>query len=245
MADLDGFAERLILKLGRRDHLSRREADILRGLPATLRRLPADVDIVRAGDRMTQSCLLVDGLTARYKLSAEGRRQITAFHVGGDFVDLHGFLLKQLDHSIGTLTPCRVAFVPHHALLAITETEPHLARLLWFCTLADAAIHRQWLLGLGRLPAVAHLGHLLCETYLRMADVGLAADHRFAFPITQAECGDALGLSAVHANRTVQELRRTGLMSWRRGRVEILDWDGLCELSDFDPTYLNLDNQPR
>ncbi len=205
----------------------------------------ADEDMVREGDRPSDSKLLLEGFAARYKILHNGKRQITSIHVPGDFVDLHNFTLKVMDHAIFAMSPCKVAVVPHEVLHRITEEHPHLTRLLWLNTTIDGAIHRQTLVNLGRQAALGQLAHLLCELFVRLEVVGETEDYSFRLPITQSELGDALGLSTVHVNRTLQELRSQGLLTWRGNLVVIEDWERLCEVAQFDPVYLNLEHQPR
>jgi CRP-like cAMP-binding protein len=204
-----------------------------------------DGDLVREGDRPTESSLLLDGFAARYKLLRNGRRQITALHIPGDFVDLHSFLLKKMDHGVVALTRCRVGLVPHSTLHEITETHLHLGRLLWLSTLIDAAIHREWLVAMGRRPALNQIAHLVCELFLRLQAVGLTQDKSFELPLTQAELGDVLGLSTVHVNRVIQQLRADGVITWSEKRIVIEDWSHLQQIAEFDPTFLNLENEPR
>ena len=139
----------LLLKLRVRDEVSAAEEAALRAAVAEQRDHPADRTFIREGQELDSSTLLVEGLVCRYKDLRDGSRQITALHVAGDFVDLHSFTLKRLDHNIMTLTPCRIALVPHARLKEITETLPHLTRMLWFSTTLDAAIQREWELSLG------------------------------------------------------------------------------------------------
>ncbi len=235
----------LIRKLEQRDRLSDEEKRVLDSAIDRVKNFPADEDIVQEGDRPGESCLILEGYACRYTLLADGRRQITAIHVPGDFIDLHSFPLKVMDHSVGTMTPCRVALVPHDHLRSITEKYPHLTRLLWLSTLIDAAIHREWMTGMGRRSAVGQMAHLLCELYLRLKSVGLATGFSYWLPITQAEMGDALGLSSVHVNRVVQELRAAGIITWRDETLIIDDWDRLAHIAEFDPGYLHLNVEPR
>jgi len=235
----------LIQKLERRDRLSAEEKRALEDAVARVRVVAADEDIVREGDRPTESSLLLDGWAARYKVLDQGKRQITALHIAGDFVDLHSFLLKTMDHSVLALTPCRLVLVPHAALQRITEAHPHLGRLLWLNTLIDGAIHREWLTAMGRRSATAHAAHLLCELYERLAIIGLAEGQRFRFPVTQGELGDTLGLSTVHVNRVLQDLRGDGLITWRGDVVTLHDYERLKRVAEFDPTYLNLQEEAR
>lgn len=237
--------EALIRKLEQRDRLSDEEKQVLDRAVSRIREFAADEDLVSEGDRPTESSLLLDGFAARYKGLADGRRQITAIHVAGDFVDLHSFLLHRMDHGVVALSPCRVGAVPHETLREITERHPHLARLLWLGTLIDGAIHREWLVAMGRRPAVSQMAHLICELFLRLQGVGRTRGSSFQLPLTQAELGDALGLSTVHVNRTIQELRSAGLITWRDQVVTINDWEGLAAEAEFDPAFLNLLNEPR
>ena len=232
--------ETLIRKLERRDRLSDAEKRVLEAAVSRAREVQADEDIVREGDLPIESTLLLEGFAARYKVLSNGRRQITALHVTGDFVDLHSFLLKPMDHGVLALTPCRLAVVPHTAIERITEEHPHLARLLWLNTLIDGAIHREWLTAMGRRSATAHMAHLICELFVRLQVVGHAHDNTIQLPITQSELGDTLGLSTVHVNRVLQELRKEGLIRLRGSAMTILDWDRLQEVAEFTPTYLNL-----
>ncbi|MCB5174835.1 Crp/Fnr family transcriptional regulator [Microvirga lenta] len=235
----------LILKLERRDRLSPEEKQVLESAISRVSDIEVDEEFIREGDRPTDSKLLLEGFAARYKDLANGKRQITALHVPGDFVDLHSFLLKTMDHGIVALTPCRIASVPHTALRTITERHPHLTRLLWLNTLLDGAIHREWLVAMGRRTALGRMTHLFCELFLRLQIVGQTEGRSFKLPLTQAELGDTLGLSTVHINRILQELRANGLVAWRGPTLTILDWDRLMEAAEFDPAFLNLDLEPR
>jgi len=234
-----------VLKLEQRDRLSDDEKQMLESAVARVRDIGADEDIVREGDRPMECSLLLDGFAARYKILSNGRRQFTAIHVAGDFVDLHSFLTKTMDHGILTLTPCRVAAVPHATLQKITDDHPHLTRLLWLDTLIDGAIHREWLTAMGRLSATAHLAHLICELFLRLKMVGRTEDDTILMPLTQAELGDTLGLSTVHVNRVLQELRKDGLIRWQGDALTILDWERLKKAGEFTPTYLNIQQERR
>jgi CRP-like cAMP-binding protein len=229
----------------RRDRLDREEQALIEALPLRTQRFRRGDEIIRQHSRPLESCLILDGFAARLLHMADGKRQITAIHIPGDFVDLHGLLLKVMDHSVTAVSDCRAAFVPHPAIIQLAERAPHIGRLFWMSTVIDGAIQRAWIGCLGRRSAVMHLAHLICEMYLRLNAVGLVRDDRLTFTVTQSEMSDILGLSAVHVNRVAQELRRTGLITWVRGEVTILDFEGLSGFADFDPTYLNLVQEPR
>lgn len=239
------LVDSLIRKLEQRDRLDADEKRILRNMVVRIKEFRADEDMVREGARPTDSTLLLEGFAARYKDLPNGKRQITALHVPGDFVDLHSFLLKTMDHGIMALSGCKTGAVPHETLREISERHPHLTRLLWLNTLLDGAIHREWLVAMGRRAALGQMAHLFCELFLRLQAVGLTEDRSFRLPLTQAELGDTLGLSTVHVNRVLQELRASRLVSWRGATVTIEDWDGLARVAEFDPAFLNLQNEPR
>jgi CRP-like cAMP-binding protein len=237
--------ERLARKLQVRDDLSVDEIDTLRRIAGPLVRYDRRDTIVRRGEHQTASRLLIEGWVARVQTLADGRRQITEVHIEGDFVDLHSFLLKRLEHDLVAFTPCTIANVDHARLREVSETHPHLTRMLWLTTLIDAAIHREWMVAMGRQPAVSQLAHLICELYVRQEIVGLAADHRIQFPLTQEEIADICGLTPVHVNRVLQELRGRGLVRSDSPDLMILDWRGLADLGQFDATYLNVCKEPR
>lgn len=207
-----------------------------------VRTFPPRTTIVQAGDVLHQSTLLVDGLLSRYIDDRNGMRQLVAVQVPGDFADLHAYPLKRLDHDVATLTAARVAIVPHRALDAINEEMPALTRKLWFSTLLDAAMHRAWLFRLGRLDAVGRVAHFLCETNARLVSAGLSDGHRFEFDITQTDLAEICGLTNVHVNRVMRQLREARLCVFRSSLVEILDPGGLAARAQFDPTYLYIEH---
>ena len=204
----------------------------------------ADEDIVSEGDRPSECNVLLEGWTIRYKILEDGKRQIFSFHVPGDIYDAQSFLLETMDHSVATLTPCRIAVISHAAMKDLTETYPRIARAIWKDTLVDAAIFREWMASIGRRSAYKRIAHVLCEMVVKLNAVGLSDGHRrIDWPVTQAELGDALGLSLVHVNRTLQELRGEGLITLHDSRLEILDWSGLQRAGEFEPGYLHLKPQ--
>jgi CRP-like cAMP-binding protein len=181
----------------------------------------------------------------RYKDVSSGERQIMELQIAGDFLDLHGFTLKKLDHDVMSLAKCKIATADHKRLTWLTETYPHLTRLLWFSTNLDAAIHREWELSLGQRTGVARAAHLFCELYHRLRIVGLADRQSFSFPVNQTELGECLGLTPVHTNRVLRELRERGLARFKNGTVMIDSLRELEELAEFDPAYLYLSSEPR
>ncbi len=177
----------------------------------------------------------------RYIDNNQGDRQLVSIQVPGDFVDLHGYPLRVLDHDVSTLTEVEVALVPHEALDGLVAEEPALARKLWFSTLLDAAIHREWIFKLGRLPSHGRVAHFFCETELRLRAVGLSDGQRFELPLTQPDIAEICGLTSIHVNRVLRDLREQGLCTVRDGAVEVHDMPALTRLGEFDPAYLYVD----
>ena len=230
----------LILNLGQHDRLSDEEKRMLDKAISHTTTVHRHEDMIQEGDHPKESRVLLEGFAARYKLLENGKRQISSLHIAGDFVDLHSFYLKKMDHAVAALSPCKVAHVPHEAIDWITQGSPHLARLFCLSIAIDGAVHRQWLTTAGRQSAQVRFAHLLCELFLRLQSVQQTDGKSFRLPLTQEELGDVLGLSTVHVNRTLQELRGEGLLTWRGNLVVIEDWERLQMVAEFDPTYLNL-----
>jgi CRP-like cAMP-binding protein len=230
-------------KLRQRTDISPEEERAIRELVIETRTIPADHILIRAGEELTNSILLLDGWMARSKDMATGERQVTELHVSGDFPDLHGFTLKRLDHDVITYSECKIGVVPHERLLEITRRFPHIARVYWFSTNVDAAITRELALSLGQRSAISRMAHLFCELYVRLKVVDRIDGDRYQFPLTQRELSECLGLTVVHVNRTLQELRRKRLVEFENRSLTILDRKGLESVAEFDPAYLYLDRR--
>lgn len=231
---------RLVRKLESVVELSDEDRDALSRLPLNIRTLPADVDIVREGDRPFECCLIIEGFACRYETTEQGRRQILSFHIPGDIPDLQSLHLEVMDDSLATLVPTRAAFIAHRAMFNLFRERPGLAGVFWRETLIDAAMFRRWILNVGRREAYARMAHLFCELFVRLKAVGLAEGGTIELPVTQAELGDALGVSTVHVNRSLQALRADGLITLTGGTLTVKDWDALVRAGEFDPTYLHL-----
>jgi CRP-like cAMP-binding protein len=230
----------LIQKLERYRPLSDEEKAFLQRAPWHVREYDPQEAIVHEGDCPSESCLMVEGFACRFKLLRNGRRQILAFHIPGDFCDLHSFSLKRMDHGISAVTKCAVAKVSHGTIREITERYPGLTRALLWDVAMDAAVFREWMVTLGRRSAREKVAHLLCELMVRLQSVGLSEDNSYALAPRQADLGDALGLSTVHVNRTLQELRAEGLIVSNGRRLSIPDIEKLKEAAEFNPGYLHV-----
>lgn len=232
----------LVTKLETVTDLADEDREALATIITQARQMRARRNIIREGDRPDFVHLVVEGWAARYKLLPDGARQITAFLIPGDFCDLHVTVLREMDHSIMTLTPARIAFVSRSAMDSLTE-RPRLVRAFWWTTLVDEAVLRAWVVNVGRRDAQQAIGHLICELYVRMRNVGLVTDHSFELPLTQEEIGDALGLTPVHVNRVLQRMRSEGLITLKKGSVTIHEYQRLEEASGFDSNYLHIEKR--
>lgn len=223
--------------------LSDVERQAIERLPMRTHTLAARQDIVRDGDKPAHCCLILDGWACRYKLLGDGRRQIFSFHIAGDIPDLQNLHVPTMDHSLATMTQATVAFIDHELLHELTLRHPNLGTLFWRETLIDAGIFRQWMVGIGRRSAFEHMAHLFCELYLKLQAVGLAENYRCPLPITQHDLADALGLTPVHVNRVLRDMREQTLITLRSHRLVIEARDELVRIAGFDPTYLNLEQR--
>lgn len=230
----------LIRQLETVAELSTRDRDALSSLPMRTKAIPGGRDIVREGDRPTESCLMLSGLACRYKVVGGGRRQIMSIHFPGDLPDLQSLELDVMDHGILALSEVRVAFIPHDAIRSLIDREPGIRSALLKQSLIDASMFREWIVNVGRRTAIERVAHVFCECFVRLRVRGLAGSHSFQLLLTQAELADATGLSNVHVNRTLQELRRAGLVRSSGKRHEILDWPALQTVGDFNPAYLHI-----
>lgn len=230
---------RLLAKLRAVADLTEDDEKALRDLCRLVRRIPARRPIISEGEKPDHVHVIVEGWAARSKTLVDGSRQITAFLLPGDFCDLHVTILGEMDHDIVALTNAEVAYVPHQEMEDLPRHRPELARALWWSTLVDEAVMRSWIVNIGRRDAYKRVAHLLCELHARLKLVGLVDDDRFDLPLTQEVLADALGLTPVHVNRTLQRLRRDGLIELSERVMTILDGTRLGRQAGFDLNYLH------
>ena len=205
-----------------------------------IRQIPRRSHVAKEGDRPEYVHVMLSGWGARYKTLRDGSRQIVDFLIPGDFCDLHVTLVRAMDHGIVALTPCKVARIHEEQIAQLTSENSRVVRAMWWSTLVDQAILREWVLNVGRRDAYERVSHLLCEMHFRMKRVGLVENDRLALPLTQEELADATGLTAVHLNRTLQRLRREKLIEMASGWLKLLDAPALQEAAGFDPSYLHI-----
>jgi CRP-like cAMP-binding protein len=229
----------LVRRLRLTCELSDEDVRALHSLPFHIKAFPARSPINRERDRLSHSCLVVSGLLCRAKMAGDGRRQLLSFHIPGDIPDLQTLHLNVMDHDLIALSDARVALIAHDDLRRLTREQPDLAAALWRETLIDASVFREWIVNVGRRDARQRMMHLLFEVGFRLKAMGLGELGSFPMPITQSDLADALGLTPVHVNRVLQNLRHEGLLDFKRATVTINNLARLAELSDFDPLYLH------
>jgi len=240
MPDLEQALTLWLDRLTLRSVLNAEEQQALLALPGELVSIAANRDFVRLGEHVDRACLIVSGLAGRFGQTRNGERLITALHIPGDMADLHSVPLPNAATALNALTDTVIYRVPHRDLHALGRRFPMLAEAFWRDCMVDAAILSEWAVRNGRLPARARIAHLICELSRRVA-VGTSADGaRFPWPLSQIQLADVTGLTSVHANRMLRELREEGAAHiWGR-QVEILDWKRLCAIGEFDDQYLQL-----
>jgi CRP-like cAMP-binding protein len=231
----------LLRKLANFTELSEEESRAVAECCGDVREVGAREDVIAQGDRTGGVKLLLDGFACRYKTLEDGRRQIVAYFVPGDLCDLRVFILKRMDHSIGAISPSRVATISPENILRLTHTYPTLTRALWWSTLVEEAILREWIVNVGQRDALERMAHLFCELLYRFRAVGLNQGLSCTLPLTQIELAETLGLSSVHVNRTLQALRRKELITLGGGTLTIDNLPALEALSFFNAEYLHLD----
>lgn len=233
----------LLLRLSAHRPFGQAERELLAGLSWRVEEMPARRSFVREGDRPKHSCLILQGLLARARYTVDGQRQILSIHIPGDMPDLQSLQVPHMDHDLETVVPSRVVFVPHVELRRVCDASPLLASSLWRESLIDAALHRAAIFRNGQLEAEARLAHFLCEMFLRHRAVGLTDGGGFDLPLSQQQIGDVLGLTLVSINKAVQALRARSLIRMEKGHVEVLNWDVLSRLGQFDGLFLHLEEK--
>ncbi|WP_312793760.1 Crp/Fnr family transcriptional regulator [Tianweitania sp.] len=238
---MPGSANAALIKgLATKARLSEEDRSALAALPIDELHVQRGQDVLREGDRPSRSALLISGLTCSYKTLASGRRQITAFYHAGDVPDLQSLHLDVADNSILALVDSHIGYIRHRDLEDISAKYPTVSKALWRATLVDAAIYREWTTNLGQRDAMSRMAHLFCETLVKQQVIGLASGDSCMFPVTQAELADALGLSVVHVNRSLMELRASGTISFERAELIVHDLGALEKQGGFDRSYLHL-----
>jgi CRP-like cAMP-binding protein len=236
----------LVQKLEQFVRLSPVDRDILSHVASErVRVFGPRVDVVREGDKPRDVHLILSGWACRYKQLEDGRRQVVSFFLPGDRCDLNIFILREMDHSIGTITSVTIADLSRDFFDKIGSGYPRIATALWWETLVNASIQREWTMNLGQRTALERMAHLICEVFFRLRWAGLTDGGTCEFPLTQADLADATGLSKVHVNRTLQELRAAKLIVLKGKSLLIPQIDRLMDVGLFNANYLHMDREGR
>lgn len=216
---------------------------LAKALTKRVRVLPPRHDIISEGDRPRFVNVILDGWAQRYKQLADGRRQILSFFVAGDLCDTNVFILRKMDHSLSTVTEVKLAEISQFEFQEIMENSPRISQALWWSELVTVATQREWTTNIGQRTAYERIAHLFCEIFMRLRTIGQIDANGCEFPMTQAELAEATGLTQVHVNRTIQDLRRDQLIELRGRRLQVLDLDRLEKAAMFNPNYLHLGHE--
>jgi CRP-like cAMP-binding protein len=227
-------------KLQQWRRLNAEDREAILGLPSRLVEFRPHEYIIREGDRPQHCCLILSGFCFRHKVAGNGGRQIFSIHMKGDLADLQNAQMRVADHNLQALTRVEVASIPVAAIREIAFDRPAVGSAMWYDTLVDASIFREWTLNVGRRDARTRTAHMLCEFALRLEMAGLGQRCNYELPMTQEQLADALGLTSVHTNRTLMSLGEDNLISRTHRMVQVNDWPGLMKAGDFDPSYLHL-----
>lgn len=238
MAELSTL-DRIFQRLNSHDDLGSAEYKALSGLDFTQREIEPGQYVLREGDRPKFCAFLLNGYVYRHKIVGDGGRQIVSIHVPTDFVDVQNMLLDYADHNIQALTAATLMTIPVQDLIALAMTNQKISRAMWRESLVEASIMREWIANIGRRDARSRTAHMLCEVAVRREKAGLGARETFDLPMTQEQLGDALGLTAVHVNRTLKSLEIDGLIVRSKRSVTVADWTGLQSVGDFTSNYLH------
>ncbi len=217
------------------------DADIaaIRALPINVRDWEAGRTVVSDGSRPAECVLIIEGFCVRAKTTVTGQRQILSIHIPGEIPDLLSLHLHQMDHDLVAVVRSTLGFISHASLRALTRANPNVTDVLWRDTLIDAAIFREWIVNVGQRPAASRLAHTVVELRHRLAVTGRASGDTFEMPLTQEQIGETLGVTPVHANRIIRQLRDDSVVDISRGRVTVLDEAKLADLAQFDDRYLH------
>lgn len=230
---------RFVEKLAALAELSANDRRALEAATIRPRQYAAKHDLIREGDTPGPMFVMLSGWACRYKILPSGTRQITAFLMPGDACDLHVSMLTEMDHGIQTITAAQVATISRGEMQTMMDEHPGIARAMYTAQLVDEGIMRAWIVSMGRRSSIERVAHLICELYLRAKAIGLAGDAEFGLPLSQVILADALGMTPVHINRVIRELRLSGAMALQGGHLKIHDPVKLVTTAGFDENYLH------
>lgn len=222
------------------------DEEALLALPHSIVTVAKQRSFITEGDRVEHCWVILSGYCVRYKIVGDGGRQILSIHMKGDLVDLQNALLGVADHGVQSLTESRMATIPIEAVRVLIRNRPTVSEALWYDTLVDGSIHREWVANVGRRDGHKRVAHLLCEFALKLEAVSLGEQLDYELPMTQDQLADATGMTPVHVNRVLKDLVRDGLIERITAKsITIGDWRRLASAGDFDRAYLHLDAAER
>lgn len=207
------------------------------------REIGARRDLIREGDEPKSVFLMLEGWACRYKQLPDGRRQIVGLFIPGDICDLNVYILKEMDHSIGAITNLKVAEIGCDEFEQLMQSNPRVLQALFWDGLVTVSVQREWTLNVGQRTAYERISHLFVELFLRLKAVGLTDGNSCDLPLTQVDIADASGLTAVHVNRTLQDLRKQGLIELHGRKLTIPDLTALKSAALFNENYLHLNRE--
>nr|WP_306264865.1 Crp/Fnr family transcriptional regulator [Pararhizobium sp. IMCC3301] len=229
----------LTRKLGSYVVLSDNDLDVLAQLHKRRRIFVPGVDMIHEGQKNQPAYILANGWAISFKILRDGTRQIVDIQVPGDFLGLRSLLFRTSDHNIEPITRVEASVVQAGDLFDAFTRTPRLATAVLWAASRDEAMVVEHLVGLGRRDAAERTAHFLLELGARLKLVGLAKLDGYDCPLSQHVLSDALGLSAVHINRVLRQLREEGMLTFRNGHVSFDDFDRLVAFADFDVAYLD------
>jgi CRP-like cAMP-binding protein len=236
----DAALQLFVKRLVSRSILTDAEIAAILGLTGHCKPVAAHVDFVRLGEHVDHACLVVDGLVGRFGQTRDGIRQITCLHIPGDMADLPSVVSPRSGWALGALADTTILQIPHSDLRRLAAKHPGVAEALWRDCVADGSIFSEWVVNVGRRNAISRLAHVFCEMAIRCEGAGQGDRVSFPLPITQSDLGDATGLTGVHVNRTLKDLRTEGVVELRAGIVTIHDWKRLVSVGHFDAAFMLL-----
>jgi CRP-like cAMP-binding protein len=232
----------MVRKLEHWHPLNDEERRAVLDLPHAVRQLESNQFVIWDGDRPQNACLLLSGFAFRHKLAGNGARQILSIHMKGDLIDLQNSLLGVADHNVQMITKGTIALIPVQAIANIAFRFPAIGLAMWYETLVEGSIFREWILNVGRRDAFTAIAHLLCEFAVRMEVAELGDTVSYELPLTQEQLADSVALTSVHVNRTLMRLEEAGHIRRSKRMIQIDNWQKLAKVADFHPRYLHLDS---
>ncbi len=228
----------IIRKLRAFGDLTSGDMTVLLDLHRRRRRFASGREMVRQGQRNRTVYILAEGWALSHILLSDGARQIVDVRIPGDFLGLGSMLFSKADQNVEPITPVEASGLQASDMISALTLTPNLARAMLWAASRDESLVAGRLASIGRRQAPERLAHFLLELGARLRLVGLGTEAGYDCPLTQYHLADLLGLSAVHVNRVLRDLRVQGLVTFQNGRVEFDDLQRLSDFADFDHDHM-------